>query len=171
MFSTNNFFPARLAFLVATTAAAFVAVPASAQTAPETMAIGATVANNCTLTTTPVAFGSIDVIAGAAVNGTGGLGVTCTTGAAWSAVASIGAGTGATTAVRKMTAGANVLNYALYTDTARTIVWGDGATGAALTGTGTGALDSQIIYASVLPTQNLVPAGTYGDTVTVTITY
>jgi len=149
------------------------AFPASAATTTSSLAVNATVTANCSATTTAVAFGNVNVLSGTNTDATGGFSVTCTSGTAWSASASAGAGTGATLAVRKMASGANLLNYALYTDSARTTVWGDAAdaTTVKFSGTGNGAAQASTIYARVPSGQTSVPAGSYADTVTVTVTY
>jgi spore coat protein U-like protein len=71
-----------------------------------------------------------------------------------------------------MANGANLLNYAVYTDSARSTVWGDGGAGATATidGTGSGTAQSTTIYGRI-PAGQTVPAGSYSDTVNVTVTY
>ncbi len=153
-------------------AAAFAAAPASASTVGGTLNTSATVTANCTVSTSALAFGNVNTISGSNVDGTGGLTVTCTSGTAWAASAGAGAGTGATLAARKMTAGANLLGYNLYTSSAYTTVWGDG-TGSTATigGTGSGSAQAVTVYGRVAAGQTTVPAGSYADTVAVTITY
>ena len=72
-----------------------------------------------------------------------------------------------------MASGANLLNYVLYTDSNQTNVWGDGVGGttATITGTGTGEAQTQTIYGSIPAGQTGAPAGSYADTVAVTVTY
>jgi spore coat protein U-like protein len=71
-----------------------------------------------------------------------------------------------------MTSGANLLNYNLYTTTARTTVWGNGTAGTGvLAGTGTGIVQAVTVYGRVASGQTSVPAGSYVDTVSVTVTY
>lgn len=139
----------------------------------DTLDVSATVTSNCTVSAGTVAFGNVDVTTGAAVDGTGTIAVTCTSGTAWSAAADAGSGTGATLDTRKMVNGANLLNYALYTDEARSNVWGDAADAntVKISGTGNGTAQSSTIYGRVLANQNSLPAGAYADTVTVTVTY
>lgn len=145
---------------------------ALAATATSSLNVTATVTANCTVSTSALAFGSVNVIGGSNVDGTGGLTITCTNGTAWSAAAGIGSGSGASFTNRRMTAGANLLNYNLYTTTARTIVWGDGtASTGTLSGTGTGGAQSVTVYGRVGSGQTGVPAGSYADTVAVTVTY
>ena len=151
--------------------AAVAAQPALAETATGSLSTSATVTSNCIVSTSPVAFGNVDVTTGSAVNGTGGISVTCTNGTAWAADAAAGAGTGVSLTVRKMTAGANLLNYALYTESSRTTLWGDGVTGSKISDTGTGSAQAKTIYGQVLASQVGAPAGSYADTVVVTVTY
>ena len=154
--------------------AAVASQPALAATDTANLDVSATVTSNCVVSTTPLAFGDIDVTGGSPVDGTGGLSVTCTSGAGWTATADAGSGTGADLATRKMANGANLLNYVLYTDSARTTVWGDGTTVGAegtFTGTGTGSAQASTIYGTIPASQTSLPAGAYTDTVTVTVTY
>ena len=150
---------------------AFAAQPALATDTTGSLSVTATVTSNCAVSTTAVAFGNVDVTLNSNVDGTGAISVTCTNGTAWTAKANAGAGTGASLAVRKMTSGSNLLDYALYTDSARTTVWGDGVTTSTITGTGTGAAQARTIYGRVPSGQTTKPVGSYADTVTVTVTY
>lgn len=76
---------------------------------------------------------------------------------------------------RIMTSGANQLQYNLYTNAAHTIVWGDANSGTStisdsyLLGIGT-TVRNYSIYGRVPAGQNM-PAGTYSDTITVTVNY
>ena len=146
--------------------------PALAATASSTMSVTATVTANCTISTSALAFGNVDTISGSNVDGTGGLSIRCTNGTPWSASAGVGAGSGASYANRRMTSGANLLNYNIYTTAARTTVWGNGTSGtSAIAGTGTGNAQSVTVYGRVGSGQTSVPAGAYADTVAVTVTY
>ncbi|HMG46644.1 MAG TPA: spore coat U domain-containing protein [Allosphingosinicella sp.] len=163
-----------LSFGVLATAAAALCLPAPAiaGTVGNNLATSATVTANCTISTSPLAFGNVDSTSASDVDASGGLTITCTNGSAWTASAGLGAGSGASYANRKMTAGANLLNYNIYTSAARTTVWGDGtASTATLGGTGTGSAQSVTVYGRVGGAQNSVPVGNYVDTVAVTVTY
>jgi spore coat protein U-like protein len=169
-----------LAALFTASSALAVAVPASTATA--NLNVTATVINNCLISTTAVAFGVYDPIsaqASTALTGTGALTVTCTKGAA--ATITLGQGSYAAsgssdgTPRRQMKSastfqGAPVyLGYTLYSDNAHTALWGNTAsTGAAYNGTGISS--SVNVYGSISAAQN-VPAGSYSDTVVVTITF
>jgi spore coat protein U-like protein len=154
-------------------AAAFAGAPAFATNAGSSLEVNATVTANCTVSTSAVAFGNVDVTSGQAVQGTGSVNVTCTNGTAWTAAADAGAGSGADLATRKMASGANLLNYSLFTDSARTQVWGDGVEGATatFTGTGTGTAQTKTVYGLIPAGQTGVAAGDYADTVQVTVSY
>jgi spore coat protein U-like protein len=175
MHSNSKTRPARSGLIIAAALVMGVggAAPAYAQTASSNLGVSATVTDNCTLTTSPVAFGNVDATSGANVDATGGVSVTCTSGTAWSASADAGAGAGATLASRKLANGANLLDYSLYTESTRTTLWGDGVGGttATIDGTGTGAAQANTIYARVPAGQSSAPAGSYSDTVAVTVTY
>ena len=149
---------------------AIAAQPAFAQSADSTLAVSATVSNNCVISTTPLDFATVDVTSGNDVDGTGGFSVTCTSGASWTATADAGTGSGATFAARQMTNGTEVMTYALYTDAARSTVWGD-ATATDIDGVGTGAAQATTIYGRIPSGQSALPSRTYNDTVTVTVTY
>lgn len=146
--------------------------PAQADTVSSNLNVSATVTKACTVTTSPVAFGNIDTRSGSNVDATGGLSVTCTSGTSWSADADVGGGSGATLATRKMTSGSDILNYALYTDSSRSTVWGDGSgTSDTIDSTGTGTVQTITIYGRVPGGQTAAPAGSYADVVAVTVTY
>jgi len=146
--------------------------PALAATVSGTLNVNATVTANCTVSTSALAFGPVNTISGSNVDAAGGISVTCTNGTAWSASAGVGAGSGASFAGRRMTSGANLLNYNLYTSGAYTTVWGDGtASTGLLSGTGTGSVQAVSVFGRVASGQTSVPAGSYADTVAVTVTY
>ena len=148
------------------------AAPAAASTVGATLNTSATVTANCTVSTTPLAFGNVNTISGSNVDGSGGLSVTCSNGTAWTASAGVGSGTGASYAGRKMTAGSDLLGYNLYTTSGYATVWGDGtASTGTIGGTGTGSAQSVTVYGRIASGQTTVPPGSYADTVAVTITY
>jgi spore coat protein U-like protein len=145
---------------------------ASAQPASSTLSVNATVTANCTVSTNSLSFGNVNTISGANFDQSGGINVLCTNGTPWEASAGLGAGTGASFASRVMTSGVNTLSYNLYTDAARSTVWGDGTgTTAELAGTGSGSLQTVTVYGRVGSGQSSVPAGVYADTVSVTVSY
>jgi spore coat protein U-like protein len=149
----------------------------AATTATQNLSVTASVTANCTITTAPVAFGAYDPVsanASSALNGTGTVSVTCTSGASTTVTLGQGlnADTGSTDAapVRRMSdGGTNYLSYSLYQDSGRSTVWGNTA-GTGLPHTGTGTLTALTVYGAVAAGQN-VPAGSYSDTVVATVTF
>lgn len=147
------------------TAAATAAL--SADTATATMAVSATVANNCTITTNPIAFGGYDPIVSHAtspLDAAGAVTLTCTKGA----VTTVGLDTGANAdaGTRRLAAGSSFLTYELYQDASRSTVWG--SSGAALYNSGTApSKDARTfqVHGRLSAGQD-VPAGAYTDTVT-----
>ncbi len=151
--------------------------PSLAGTATSNLEVTATVAANCTITTSAVAFGSYDPIGTnktAALDNTGSVTVTCTNGSAVTVTLGQGANAAATSTdaapLRRLKdAGTNHLAYSLFSDAARTVVWGNTtATGKADTGTGLASLLT--VYGRVPQDQN-VPTGSYSDTVVATVTF
>jgi spore coat protein U-like protein len=148
------------------------AAPAQAGTVSSNLSVNATVTANCTVSTSALNFGSVDTLSASAVDGSGGISVTCTNGTGWTAAADVGGGSGATFATRRMSQGANLLSYSLYTDAARTNVWGDGTGSTATIGnTATGAVQNVTVYGRIPGSQSSAPPGSYADTISVTVTY
>ena len=82
-----------------------------------------------------------------------------------------GASTGATVSNRLMkTTGGSTIAYSLYTNAARTSVWGDTVGVDRRADTGTGGPQSFTVYGRVA-SQTTPVIGNYNDTVTVTINY
>ena len=154
---------------------AIAAVPATAQTVPATgqMTASSNVTANCTIDTTPLAFGDTNVTDGNAHEGTATIEVLCTNGTTWTAAADKGqGGTNATMALRKMSFGTDTLNYILYTDLAKTAIWGDATTGTAtISRVGSGVTQSLSLAGTIPAGQVGAPKGLYADTIAVTVTY
>src|SRR5712691_1136728 len=108
--------------------------PMFAATATASLPINASVAANCSISTSAVNFGSYDPIganAAANLDATGTVTVTCTKGAGLSI--DLGLGANASGATRRVNdGGTNYMNYELYSDAGRTTVWGSGASGLAI---------------------------------------
>lgn len=139
---------------------------------PITFTATATVANDCVITANTLDFGTAGVL-NAALDANGSLSVRCTLNAPYSIALNAGIGTGATVAARRMTrvSGTQTVGYQLFRNAARTELWGDGTAGTlTVSGTGTGTAQIINLYGRV-PAQTTPQAGTYQDTVTVTITY
>lgn len=125
-------------------------------------------AATCTVTIVDVAFGDYDVFTTAATTTTGQVGVNCTSGTDYTISLSAGFGTFTS---RVMTGGGNGLDYNLFSDPQHLTVWGDGTSGSVtVNGAGTGSNTAYTVY-GLIPAQQNVPAGSYSDTITVTVTY
>jgi spore coat protein U-like protein len=134
-----------------------------------TMTLTATIAGSCTVSTTAVNFGSVSSLGGN-IDSTGTLTVQCTNLLPYNVKLDAGLGSGATVANRKMTSGAYTVNYSLYQDNARTIVWGQTVGTNTLSSTGSGSNQVLTVYGRA-PSQTTPAPGSYSDTVVVTITY
>ena len=135
-------------------------------------------AQTCNYSISNVAFGTIDLTGGLAADSTGTLTVSCT-GLANRVVRvcpNIGSGSGGDTgsgSPRKMVSGANSLLFTLYSDPARSIVWGSAVwpwtaqynvptLDLSLSATGN-ASQTYTIYGRVLGGQSAVPNGSYAS--------
>ena len=144
----------------------------SAATATASMPVSATVSNNCTITTNPIAFGSYDpIVANATVNldATGAVIIACTKGA----VTTLGLDTGAnaSASTRRLASSGNFLAYELYQDSNRSTVWGN--SGADLFNSGTSpSKDARTfqVYGRITAGQD-VQAGAYTDTIIATVNF
>lgn len=121
---------------------------------------------SCTASTQAVVFGNYDVFSQAALQGVGGIEVSCSPAATYSISLSTGNGS---FQQREMLGGGAILYYNLFTSAAYSVVWGDGS-GASSTVAGTGELEFHTIYGLVPAGQNL-RAGNYTDTIVVTINF
>lgn len=122
---------------------------------------------NCSFSSAPsVAFGSYSTTDTSPTDSVGTVNITCDKNP--NGVAKFSAGSG-TFAQRRMTNGANILNYNLYTTSAMTQVWGDGSagTGTVQFKTTNNALS---VYGRIPAQQNVVP-GLYSDSLVVTISF
>ncbi len=93
--------------------------------------------------------------------------LTCTSGLAWNVGLDNGMNASGTT--RRMV-GAGFEAYELYRDPARTARWGTTIGSDTQSGAGTGVSQNLPVYGRV-PVQTPIPAGSYSDKITVTVTY
>jgi spore coat protein U-like protein len=156
---------------------AIASVPAQAGTTTGTFQVTATVVTSCVINSAGnLGFGNYDVNAGAALTGSSTINVNCTKNAPYTIALNYGSH-GGTAANRIMQdAGTDTLNYNLYTDSGYTKVWNstcgganncDGGTGA---GPGVGNAQSYTVYGQ-LPSGQNAPAGSYSDTITITVNF
>lgn len=146
------------------------AEPAFAATTTSTFAVQLTISSSCTINSaTTLNFGSQGVLT-TTINQTSSIQVLCTNTTPYNVGLDAGTSPGATVSTRKMISGAATVNYALYSDSGRTANWGNTVGTDTVSGTGNGANQSYTVYGSV-PAQPTPLAGTYTDTITVTVTY
>ena len=138
----------------------------------------ATVSANCNVSTTVMNFGSVSTAISSNVDSTATITAQCTSTTPYSI--GLDNGTNVSGSQRRMRLGAtaNYINYSLYTDPARSVSWlatssTTSCTGGANTcslGTGNGSNQNITVYGRV-PPQTAPAAGTFSDTILITITY
>lgn len=136
-------------------------------TATTTFTVTASVVASCTTSATNLAFGNYTL---SALSGTSTITVTCTSGSTVKIGLNGGTGTGATVTNRKMTSGANTLNYGLYQDSGHATNWGNTPGTDTVNTTGTGVAQNFTVY-GLIPASQTSPIASYSDTITVTVTF
>lgn len=139
----------------------------TANTTRVSFTVLASVARTCNVAAQNIDFGRHGLIS-RAINASGSLAVTCTSGLPF-AIALNGGLSGGSVTQRKMLRGTSSIAYGLFTDSARTIPWG-ASTGQILSATGSGLVQNILVYGRVEP-QSTPSPGIYTDTVVVTISY
>jgi spore coat protein U-like protein len=146
-----------------------------AKTATANLSVTATVVANCLISTTAVTFGNYDPIsanASANVDAQGTVSTTCTAGSSPTITLAQGAnpagGSTAAAPLRQMANGSSRLSYYLYSDAARTAVWGD--TGVATPVQDGATPKTNTVYGRI-PFGQITPVGDYTDIVTATVTF
>jgi spore coat protein U-like protein len=146
-------------------------VPTSvnAATVTTTFAVTATVQATCLVSATPMTFGTYTGVQLASTTST--VSVTCTNTTPYNVGLNAGVAAGATVTARSMTGpGSALLGYSLFSDSARTVNWGQTIGTDTVTGAGNGAAQAITVYGQVAAAQYVAP-GAYTDTITATVTY
>lgn len=126
----------------------------------------------CTTSSTGVAFGNYNPVSAFPTFASGTVTVTCSgIGLLVSYTIRVSGGGSGNTASRRMSAGAKLLPYNLYTGAAYTTVWDDvtGVSGSFLLSLGSTSFNHPV-YGRILA-QQPAPAGSYSDSLTITVTY
>lgn len=128
----------------------------------------------CNVSNSSISFGDYDVFSSSPTYGTGSFTVTSCDKGSTSYRASLSTGGGnATFAARTLTKTGDTLVYNLYTSDTYTTVWGDGNSGTSRV-SGTGSTSSsgggKTIYGRI-PAGQDVSAGSYSDSITITISF
>jgi spore coat protein U-like protein len=141
---------------------------AFAATTTTTFAVTATVQSTCLVSATAMAFGTYT---GVAATTTSTVSVTCTNTTPYNVALNAGLATGATVSTREMTGPLSaLLSYALYSDSARSVNWGQTIGTDTVAGTGNGSAQAITVYGQI-PAGQYVAPGAYTDTITATVTY
>lgn len=135
------------------------------------MGISATVLSACIVTSNSMGFGNYNPTSATPTDATSTLDVTCTAGTNYSVGLNTGTKAGATVLTRQMTSGANALSYSLYSDSSRSTNWGNTPGTDTPAQTTAGVLPSTFTVYGRIPAQQNVQAGSYADTVTITVSY
>jgi spore coat protein U-like protein len=180
----------KLAITAAAAALACSIAPALAQSAATTLSVTAAVAENCAISTTPVAFGAYDPVSansatGADLNGSGTVSVTCTKNATGVTI-TLALGANFTGSTRRMLGGTSgeFLTYELYHASATTpaaactfpgtTVWGTAGAGiftpTGTAGWGAGSAKSFNVCGTVTKAQD-VAVDSYTDSVVATVNF
>ena len=134
---------------------------------------GSTAHAACNIAVTPMNFGAYNVFAVAPLRSTGTFSVTCNEAPPPTVTITVGP-SGATGVFSprqmKLSGGSDMLSYNLFTDSALTQVWGDGVIGGSVLSqkvTKNKAWNA-LVYGS-MPAQQNVSAGSYSDSLLITI--
>lgn len=152
-------------------AAALMPQAAAASSTGTTMPVTAITISACAVSATPLVFGTLNQIGGTANDGQSTVVVTCTPGTAYEVGMDNGAH--AVGGVRQMapTLGTARVPYVLYSNAARSTVWGN-TTGTNTVGGTAGVLPTTLnVYGRVPAGTMPVAVDVYTDAVTVTVTF
>jgi spore coat protein U-like protein len=135
-------------------------------------AVNASVAANCTIVATPLAFGSYDPVVtnlATPLDGSSTVTITCTKGA--TSTVGLDLGAHASGGVRRLSNGGEFLTYELYKEAARTNVWGGSGSGLVNPGAAPSKTARTLtVYGRVAGGQDAA-TGSYTDTIVATITF
>jgi spore coat protein U-like protein len=153
-------------------AAAGMVLSSTVNAAEANLAVSADVQATCSVSAATLAFGTYDTISGAAVDKTTAISFTCSNGTTYSVSLNNGLYYDSTVGseTRRMnhsgagTTAADYLTYKLYEGTGTTTIW-DG-----MSGSSTGATQSVDVTGRIDSGQTTSKAGTYSDTVVITVT-
>lgn len=149
-----------------------------AATDTTTFTVSITIDESCSLNAaapTDIDFGTFTRSASTAnIDAAGNLVVNCSAGTPYNigldgGINSTGTASSPAAGQRRMANSGNYVPYDLYQDSARSVFWGNTVGSNTLTGTGTGANQNTPVYGRTNDIN--VPAGTYSDTITATITF
>ncbi len=159
-----------LRLVLLSAAIALASMSAQASTSTSTMPVKVVIQKACDVTATPpttLDFGTQGPLI-ANVDQTSTITVVCTPTTAYNI--GLDGGASASTSARTMVLGSNTVGYQLYSDSARSTVWGNVVGTDTVSGSGSGVNQPYTVYGRI-PPQATPVAGTYSDTIGVTVTY
>jgi len=164
-----NFFFGTL--LVASICSVLLSCAHAQTTITDNLTVTVEIQAECTIvTTSTLDFGTQGVL-DADVDNTGSITVQCTSDVDYDVGLGAGNGSSATTSDRRMTGPASAsIDYSLYSNSGRTTNWGNTISTDTVSGTGDGSSQVLTVYGRI-PAQSTPAAGTYTDTVQVSVTY
>lgn len=131
-------------------------------------ALAAGDASACAVSATSLAFGTIDPLVNTETLSTSTISVSCSESTSYTVA--LGPGNG-TIEDRYMVSDTHKLSYNLYTDSSRSMIWGDGTGGSTtVSGTADSSGTDHTVYGHV-PWQPSAVPGTYSDSIVVTVSY
>lgn len=161
-----------------------ISVNSLASTVTDTFQVSATITSGCAFGTSEsssttdfgtLSFGTMSAIGSnvdvASSSGSGSIVVTCTPGTAITIALDYGENGGsATSRYMSNSAGTATLGYQLYQDASHSTVWGTGSLAYSVASFPS-STQTYTLYGRLFAVSGLPAAGTYSDTVTVTLTY
>lgn len=133
--------------------------------------IGVTIggsATACTVSSSALVFGAINPLVAADTDSAADIDVDCPTLSSYEIQLSTGNGT---YLARYLVSGSLHLYYNLYTDAARTSIWGDGSGGSVtVSASATVGINRHTVYGRIPHDSSAVP-GIYSDSIVVTVTF
>ncbi|MES2149764.1 MAG: spore coat U domain-containing protein [Pseudomonadota bacterium] len=143
----------------------------AATSTAQTFGVSANVASACLISATALGFGTYDPQSASDNLAQSTVTVTCSKNAPVTVALDKGIG-GASETTRTMSNGTQApMNYALFSDSARSANWGTTAGAVSATGNGLGAGVVLNVYGKIPKSQLDVGVGAYADTITATVTY
>ena len=153
--------------------AAIASTPALAASTSNTMPVVVNVINSCTVSATPMDFGTLTGVGGVNVDSSSTVSLLCTQGAAYDVSMNLGVNAGAGTQrylVNPLDA-TKKIPYNLFSNAGRTAAWGNTSGTNTVIGTATTGAVSLTAYGRIPSTATAVSAGDYNDTVTVSVNF
>jgi len=138
---------------------------------PTLLLLSPAMAASCSLSTTSVGFGSYDVFSTVSLATTGSITFNCA--AVMSISIALNRGGSSTFTPRRMSKGADTLNYNLYLDASKSTIWGDGTGSTSVYVNPSTPANQNVtitIYGTIPARQN-AKVGSYTDAVTAVINF